>query len=188
MLLAFARRLGTRGLALEWSPALRPLVERFLAGGGLAEPATANFWSGDGRITAGHFALLRELHPQPLLLFSEEIGPTDWSGRDFAMAKRLLADWDGETPTLVVAGSLHTALEPHRHGWPLGFHLAGRLPGLAAVRLRPLSGAIANLGVKRVGAPEPPPGAALRVQVDGGELVVDLPRATPATVPTLSDG
>jgi hypothetical protein len=185
IVLALARRLGTRGLALEWSPALRPLVEGFLGGGELGEPGTANFWSGDGRITAGHFALLRELRPAPLLLFSEEIGPTDWSGRDFAMAKRLLADWDGETPTLVVTGNLHAALEPHRHGWPLGYHLVQRLPGLASVTLRVLSGAIANLGEKRVGAREAPPGASLRLCVEGGQLVLDLPRATPAQVPAL---
>jgi len=185
IVLAFARRLGTRGLALEWSPALRPLVERFLAGGALVEPGTANFWSGDGRITAGHFALLRELRPAPLVLFSEEIGPTDWSGRDYAMAKRLLADWDGASPTLVVTGSLHAALEPHRHGWPLGYHLVQRFPGLASVRLRVLSGAISNLGVERVGADEPPPGSSLRLYIESGGLVLDLPVATPAQVPTL---
>ncbi|HEY2937270.1 MAG TPA: hypothetical protein VGJ25_11770 [Gaiellaceae bacterium] len=186
IVLAVARGLGTRGVALEWSPALRPLVERFLAGGELADPGTANFWSGDGRITAGHFALLRELRPAPLVLFSEEVGPTDWSGRDFAMAKRLLADRDGETPTLVVTGNLHAALEPHRHGWPMGYHLVQRLPGLATVSLRVLSGAIANLGVKRIGSAEPPAGGRLRVYLNRGELVLDLPRATPAQVPARS--
>jgi hypothetical protein len=100
------------------------------------------------------------------------------------MARRLLADWDGETRTLVVAGRLHTALEPHRHGWPMGHHLARRLPGLASVRLEPLSGSITNLGVKRVGARRPPRDAAPRLRVGSGELVLDLPRATPAVVPS----
>jgi hypothetical protein len=182
LLLAVLRRLDVRGLALEWPPDLRALVERFLADGRLEPLPGPQFFTGDGRITAGHFALLRVLRPSPLVLFDEPTGPTDWSGRDFVMAKRFLADWDGASPTLLVAGNLHAELVPHRHGWPLGYHLAQARPGVASIRLDPRSGSFWNLGVRWIAGP---PGAGPgRLGVDRDRLVLELPHATPAAVPT----
>lgn len=144
--------LGIRRLALEWEPELRPIVDRFLATGrfGLEldadEAAAIGSWptlgrapvstsrarealplfSLDGRVTAGHFAALRALHEEnaldQLILF--QAGGRDWSERDRRMAQSLLGEWDGGGPILVVAGNLHTKLEPHRHGVPLGHHVA----------------------------------------------------------------
>jgi hypothetical protein len=190
LILALARRLGLRGLALEWSPGLRPLVERFLATGELSldglEPLTVEqLCCGDGRVTAGHFALLRALRPAPLLLFSGATGPTDWSGRDLVMARLFLREWDGETPTLLAAGRLHTELADHRHGRPLGVHLAAARPGVAAVRLECRSGTFTNLGVRRI--PGLPGRGPARLAREAGGLVLELPRATAATVPALSD-
>jgi hypothetical protein len=144
--------LGIERLALEWEPELRPLVERYLATGrfdlmlGEEEAAEVEKWingepafasrpevrealalcSLDGRVTAGHFALLRALHAenrlQQLILFQD--GGKDWSDRDQAMAQRLLEEWDRKGAVLVAAGNLHTSLQPHRCGVPLGHHLA----------------------------------------------------------------
>jgi hypothetical protein len=131
------RRLGVRVLALEWSCELEPVVERFLAGGGLDVEAMAG--SRDGRITAGHFAVLRALRCEGLLdrvvLFDMATWPRTWSERDRGMADRLLAETIG-TPALVMAGSLHTRLRRHRHGEPMGAHLTRARPGTVEVRVR----------------------------------------------------
>jgi hypothetical protein len=55
---ALLAEFGLRGLALEWPAGLTPTVSRFLAGGPLEDHWM--FWPGDGRITAGHLAVLRD--------------------------------------------------------------------------------------------------------------------------------
>ena len=110
---ALLQALGLTGLALEWDAELAPVVSAFLAGGALADhPA---LWSGDGRITAGHLAVLRERSaagPLELTLMDGALpggmgGPDwSWSQRDEAMAGRVLAAarvparwWSRATPT-----------------------------------------------------------------------------------------
>jgi len=110
---ALLRALGLTGLALEWDAELAPLVSGFLAGGALADhPA---LWSGDGRITAGHLAVLRERSaagPLELTLMDGALpggmGSPDWSWsqRDEAMAGRVWRPrrgpacwWSRATPT-----------------------------------------------------------------------------------------
>jgi hypothetical protein len=56
---ALLREFALAGLALEWPDGLAPVVSAFLAGDGLADHPL--LWSGDGRITAGHLAVLRAL-------------------------------------------------------------------------------------------------------------------------------
>jgi hypothetical protein len=131
------RRLGVRVLALEWSCELEPVVGRFLGGGGLDVEAIAD--SHDGRITAGHFAVFRALRSEGLLdrvlLFDLATWPRTWSERDRGMADRVLAE-TVDVPALVMAGSLHTRLRRHRHGEPMGAHLARARPGTVEVRVR----------------------------------------------------
>ena len=131
------RRFGIRILGLEWSVNLQRAVDAFLSGRPLAvEPFTD---SGDGRITAGHFAVMRSLRLEGLLdrvvLFDPFPWPDSWSGRDSGMAARLLEE-TRTAPALVMAGSLHTRLRRHRHGEPLGAHVARIRPGTIEVRLR----------------------------------------------------
>lgn len=131
------RRFGVRVLALEWSTDLQRAVDAFLAGGPLAAERFTD--GGDGRITAGHLAVIRALRRDGLLdrvvLFDPSPWPDTWSERDWAMAVRLLQE-TGATPSLVMAGSLHTRLRRHRHGEPLGAHVARARPGTIEVRLR----------------------------------------------------
>src|SRR6516225_2687596 len=54
--LALMSELNMTGLALEWPSELAPLVSAFLADGRL--PDNPMLWGGDGRLTAGHLALL----------------------------------------------------------------------------------------------------------------------------------
>jgi hypothetical protein len=137
------RRLGIRILALEWAADLGGVVERFLAAGTLDVRRLVD--RDDGRITAGHFAVLRALGREGLLdrvvLYDEPVWPGTWSERDRAMATRLL-DGTGTDPAVVMAGSLHTRLRRHRYGEPMGAHLARVRPGTVEVRLRYPGGAV----------------------------------------------
>ena len=80
-------------------------------------------WSGDGRLTAGHLAVLRRwavaglsinlLDGTPLVRprpgeSEEEMGRRWWSERDAAMADRVLAVSTAPGGWPVVAGNLHT--------------------------------------------------------------------------------
>ena len=131
------------------------MVSAFLAGGALADhPA---LWSGDGRITAGHLAVLRERSaagPLELTLMDGALpggrGGADWSWsrRDEAMADRVLAAAAGPG-TLVVAGNAHTPVHPTELGVPLGAVLAARRPGVREIRIDYRSGRYYNLGPRR---------------------------------------
>src|SRR5215469_7384634 len=80
--------LGLTSLALEWHEDLAPTVDSFLAAGPLADHEL--LWTGDGRITAGHLAVLAEraaAGPLRLILFDGTIGADwSWTRRDEAMA------------------------------------------------------------------------------------------------------
>jgi hypothetical protein len=131
------RRFGLRVLGLDWPVGLQPAVDAFLADRALDVDALAK--CGDGRVTAGHFAVLRSLRDDGLLdrvvLLAPPPGPATWSERDRAMAARLLEETRGR-PALVMAGSLHTRLRRHRRGEPLGAHVARARQGALEVRLR----------------------------------------------------
>jgi hypothetical protein len=117
-------------LALEWPDDLAPTIAAFLAGEPLADHES--LWSGDGRITAGHLAVLAEraaAGPLELILFDGAVDAgSSWSQRDEAMAGRILAATPAGTPTLAVAGSYHTATSPIELGVPMGAVLAGSGP------------------------------------------------------------
>ncbi len=72
---ALMQEFGLTSLALEWPDDLAPVVAAFLAGETLADHPM--LWSGDGRITAGHLAVLAEraaAGPLELTLFDGTIG------------------------------------------------------------------------------------------------------------------
>jgi len=197
-------RFRVRVLALEWPPELGPAVQRYLEGGALDFRMFEG--SSDGRITAGHMAVLRKLHDEgglERLVFFDAPAPiagviTDrghafrvtkegWTGRDRLMAERLLAGIDGARPALVVAGSLHTRLRPHRHGVPLGYHVIQARPSTLEVRIEYLSGEVFNVGRRTVRARSlirrrwPPAGPVLRIKAD--HLLLTLPKVRVAVVP-----
>ena len=173
-----------RGLALEWEDAMRPGLDAFFCDGELDELAGHPlFWCGDGRITAGHLAMLRALAGRgklELALFSGP-SPAGWSARDAAMAGRLLPQL--RTSTLLVAGNLHTRLEPIAHGIPLGAHLARERPGLRTIAIRYLGGGYFNLGERAFrGAGAEHRGCRLFLAEDA-QATLELGRATVADVP-----
>ncbi len=180
---------GLSGLALEWPTELTATVSAFLAGGPLEDHWL--LWTGDGRITAGHLAVLRDrtaAGPLRLTLFDAAIpAGASWSGRDAAMAAQVLAR--AGPGTLVVAGNAHTPLRRTRLGVPMGAHLSQRQPGVAEVRISYADGGYYNIGPRRFGGRAHRtggpgrPARAPRLSLRDGGLILDLPSATEAVVP-----
>jgi hypothetical protein len=177
---------GLDALALEWPDELAPVVGAYTAGGALADhPA---LWLGDGRITAGHLAVLREraaVRSLDLILFDGETrADWSWSQRDEAMAVRILAGATAAAGTLTVAGNAHTPTSPTSLGVPLGACLTRRRPGVLDIRIRYGGGQFYNLASRRFRHPDiPSHSAPIRLQLLRGKLFLDLPEASEAIVP-----
>jgi hypothetical protein len=175
--------LDMSGLALEWPAALAGPVSGFFADGRV--PDHAQLWGGDGRITAGHFALLRERflaeRLQALTLF-DGVNEVGWSRREAAMAERILNAQVPGSRTLVLAGSAHTALTPTMLGVPIGARLAELRPGVREIRIRYGNGTYYNLSPQRFKLHWSLRRQA-RLHAEGGALVLDLPRPLQARVP-----
>lgn len=181
---ALLREFGLAGLALEWPDGLAPVVSAFLAGQALADDP--QLWSGDGRITAGHLAVLRELAAAGPLELTLIDGPMDagwsWSQRDEAMARRVLAAPAAVPGTLVVAGNAHTPVQPAALGVPLGAVLASGRPGVREIRIDYRRGSYYNLAPRRfrprTGSCPLSPALVLRNE----DLTLILPAASEAVV------
>ena len=186
VLYTLASNVGARAIALEWShEEMDPSVQAFLCDGSFdfdllwSLSGTAEFFCGDGRIAAGHFALLerlrREGHVDQVIVFDRldsEPSTVDWSVRDREMAGRLLAEWDRRLPLLVLTGAFH-AQQESMEGATMVMHLARELPGLQPAMLDYACGHAWSRGQLHdvSGAmPEAP-------------ITLRLPEATPALVP-----
>jgi hypothetical protein len=181
---ALMQAFGLASLALEWPEELTPMIDAFLAGGTLADQWW--LWGGDGRITAGHLAVLAEraaAGPLELILFDGVIGADwTWSQRDEAMARRILAAAPLGVRTLAVAGNAHTPTAPIELGVPMGACLAAERPGIREIRISYGGGSFYNrepCQFARRASPHEP----IRLHLHDGELVLDLPMASEAVVP-----
>ena len=176
---------GITSLALEWHEDLASVVDAFVATGGLTDHEL--LWMGDGRITAGHLAVLAERVAAGrlrLILLDGTIGADwSWTQRDEAMAGRLLAASPSCARTLVIAGNAHTPTSETKLGVPMGAQLAAIRPGVRAVQVRYRGGSFYNCEPRRFRPAgrerERIPMLALR----RGGLVLTLPSATEAVVP-----
>jgi hypothetical protein len=189
VLYALALALGTRAVAFEWShEEMSPAVESFFRDGAFdferlwSLPPEAEFFCGDGRIAAGHFALLRRLHAEgrldQVIAFDrlDPEPPEDWQAqvriREPEMAARLLAEWDRRLPLLVLAGAFHAQLEAPE-GEPMAALLAREIPGLEPAMLAYASGSCWSRGeLHDVSGPMP-----------HAPIALNVGHATPALVP-----
>jgi hypothetical protein len=203
---------GLGGIALEWHEDLRPWLDRWITHGVLADPVWADpamgVWGGDGRLTAGHLAALRRWGGSGLLITlmdgtivvrprlgerEAELGRRWWTERDAAMAGRVLAAPDALGGRLVVAGNLHTRLEPlpvddpigAQVGVPMGAELVRRRPGLCSIDCVYGPGQFYNLGPRR-NDEDGLGGQRLdrpRLIMQKGALLLQVPSPREATVP-----
>ena len=186
VLYALASTLGTRGVGLEWShEEMDEPVQEFLASGSFdfdrlwTLPPSAEFFCGDGRITAGHFALLQRLRREGCLdqvivfdRLDREPPTDDWQVRDREMAERLLAEWDRRVSLIVLTGASHAQLDA-ADGPTMAAHLGGELEGLRPAMLDYASGYCWSRGdAHDVSGPMPDAPITLRIS-----------EATPAVVP-----
>jgi len=184
------RELGFDTLALEWDKKLEEPLERFLQDGRFAFSRIQQ--SGDGTITAGHFALFKKLADEGLLesiVCFNAPNTGDPDQRDKAMADNLLDNLAGKR-TLVVAGDIHTQTTPPARKsegspeHPMGEHLKRRFPDMPSGKIRYSSGKFHNYGVKDFPAPSNKQASGPRFyQGDDGVYTFELPAAQPAVVP-----
>jgi hypothetical protein len=181
---AVMQAFGLTSLALEWPDELAPVVRALLAGQPLADHPL--LWGGDGRITAGHLAVLAERSkagPLEVILFDGVIGAGwSWSQRDEAMARRLLTGSPPTARTLAVAGNAHTPTSSTDLGVPLGACVARQRPGIREIQIRYGGGRFWNFKSRQFAGRASAQGP-VRLYEDSGELVLDLPIATEAVVP-----
>jgi hypothetical protein len=203
---------GLGGIALEWNEDLRPWLDRWLTDGILADPGSEypmlEVWSGDGRLTAGHLAMMRSWTAAGVLITlmdglimtpprpgesAQESNRRWWSERDAGMADRVLAAPEAPGGRLVVAGNLHTRLEPlpaddpnlAEVGVPMAVQLARRRPGLCSINCVYGPGRFYNLGPRRsrrdglMGQKSDRPW----LTVQQGTLVLQVPSPREAKVP-----
>jgi hypothetical protein len=175
---ALRQAFGLAGLALEWREDLALIAKAFLAGGPPADHPLP--WSGDGRITAGHLAVLRERADAALglTLFDGTTGAGwTWSQRDEAMTRRILAaPGAGRAPWWLRA--MRTPPRPVRaparrwaRAWPRSGQDCGRsgsATAAAATATSSLAGSAAASGPGR---------RQVRLRERRGSLVLDLPAA-----------
>jgi hypothetical protein len=139
------------------------------------------FWAGDGRITAGHLAVLPGL---TVIGFEPMTGArASWSQRAEAMAERILTASPPGQRTLVVAGREQTATMPLRLDVPLGAHLARERPGVQEIRIRYGPGRFYSGTSRPARRRHFPRVRRLRLHQPRGSLAFDLPAPTEATVP-----
>lgn len=148
------KKFGFRQLALEWDSGLKAVVEEYLETGEIDFDTIQE--SPDGRITAGHFALLKKLKDEGLLekfICFDGSGEADWDVRDENMAKNILGGLS-DSSTLVVAGNLHAKVEPitfndepgEHH--PMGERVRAHIPEVPSGKIEYLSGQYHNFGTQ----------------------------------------
>ena len=190
------KKFGFKKLALEWNKELRECAEKFLQTGELDFEAIKD--SPDGRITAGHFALIKKLKDEGLLetlvCFDRETPTADWDTRDANMAKNIIAHLSDST-TLVVAGNLHTQVEPitfddeKEEHHPMGENVKKQIPNVPSGKIKYLTGQFHNYGTRDFR--EKPEGIDLPkakfYKSDNGVYSFELPEAHVAIVPNPSE-
>jgi hypothetical protein len=182
---ALMQAFGLSGLALEWPGDLMEVISAFVAGGMLSDHPL--LWLGDGRITAGHLAVLRErarAGKLDLALFDGITGADlDTPQPGEAMASQILAGATAASGTLAVAGNAHTPTGPASPGSPLGACLSRQRPGVLDIRINYGRGGYYNMRPSRI---HPSvsiwPGQA-RLYQERESLILELPEATEAIVP-----
>jgi hypothetical protein len=184
-LASLASILDVRAVAFEWShEEMDPALVRFVRTGAFdldalwSLPGSAELFCGDGRITAGHFALMDRLRSagrlEQVIAFDRlDADPAhpDAAARERDMAERLLREWDGRSRMLVAVGAFHARID-RAAGETMASHLAARVPGLAPAMLAYRRGQAWSRGLHDVAGAMPP-----------APIVLTLPFATPAVVP-----
>jgi len=185
------KKFGFRQLALEWEPELQDVADKFLESGELDFNTNVIKDSPDGRITAGHFALIKKLKAEGMLerlVCFNESSRAGWDEHDVNMAKNILVNLS-DLPMLAVAGRLHTETKPITFGGskhhPMGENVKKQISNVPSGKIEYLNGQYHNYGTNNF--EEKPKGAqsskARFYKSDNDIYSFELPEAHVAIVP-----
>ncbi|HMP32644.1 MAG TPA: hypothetical protein PKD85_23760, partial [Saprospiraceae bacterium] len=184
------KKFSFKRLALEWEKSLENGIEIFVKGGEIDYESIMK--SSDGRITAGHFALLRKLKEENLTDFFLFDDSFHWEDRDQGMAKIIIEKTkDPNLPTIVVAGSAHTNMREIREydgkiHTSMVKELQNRGTKFVIGEIEYLSGKFFNNKIKNLGDEDVEGKSAKFYKNDEGLYVYELPLGTPADVPNIN--
>lgn len=144
---------GFTNIGLEWDKKLEPVLNKYIRTGKLDFKKIQD--SPDGRITAGHFALFRELVKQGYVkrVFCFDQWDNDWDKRDLSMAKNIESNLINNQKTLIISGLTHTQNSPKFGGvtyTSLVDHLQKKHPKLVVARVQFKRGYYQNFGKKKI--------------------------------------
>jgi hypothetical protein len=182
---ALMQAFGLSGLALEWPGELAGVISAFAAGSMLADHPL--LWLGDGQITAGHLAVLRERASAGQLNLALFGGITGADGsrpqHDEAMAGRILADATAASGTLAVAGNARMPPGLTSTGIPFGAGLARQRPGVPDISIRYGRGGYYSMRPAHIHPSISIWPSQIRLYQENESLILELPTATEAIVP-----
>jgi hypothetical protein len=182
---ALMQAFGLGGLALEWPGDLTGVIGAFAAGGTLADHPL--LWLGDGRITTGHLAVLRERARAGQLDLALFDGSTGADGNrpqhEEAMADRILTGVTAASGTLAVAGNTRTPAFSVSAGVPPIACLSRQRPGVLDIRISYGRGGYYNMRPSQIHPSVSIWPSQVRLYQEDGSLILELPTATEATVP-----
>ncbi|MEI6238271.1 MAG: hypothetical protein WCP15_01905 [bacterium] len=190
------KKFGFRQLALEWKPALKDVIDKFIETGEIDFNVINK--ASDGRITAGHFALIKKMKTEGILeniiCFTGDPGQRDWNKDDEIMANNILSSLSS-SPMLAVAGRLHTKTETitsdddtdEKH--PMAQNVKKKIPNVSTGEIKYLGGHYHNIGTKEFDAvhESAEPRKAKFFQNGDGLYIFELPFAHEAVVPNPGD-
>lgn len=205
-----ARVSNVSTLALEWPVSMQGLVDRYLA----TSELLLNWFPSvhtcsDGRITAGHFAVMKRLHDKGLLervICIDSSCSADANSRDRSMANCLADCIRGDSGTLIAVGSMHarTSALAAAHDLskgatffhPLGEHLVKAYPDLRRVHLSYLGGYHVGLVAEddnsdyvfghRAFSTNAPVMGTPQGYLEGSRVIIQIHDAKPAYLPLFS--
>jgi hypothetical protein len=182
---ALMQAFGLSGLALDWPGDLIGVISAFVAGGTLCDHPL--LWLGDGRITAGHLAVLRErarAGQLDLALFDGITGADQSRAQQVeAMARQILASATAASGTLAVTGNAHTPASPASRGTPLGACLSRQRAGVVDIRINYGRGGYYSMRPSQIYPSISIWPSQARLYQEHGSLILELPTATEAIVP-----
>jgi uncharacterized iron-regulated protein len=181
------KKFGFKNIAIEWSDKLQEAVNFFLKTGDIDFDKIKN--SDDGRITAGHFALLKKLKEEGLLekVICFDEWSNEWNDREKNMANNIIKNILN-TPILVIAGNLHAKMDSFKDKsnsyHPMGENIKNKIQNVPNGKIEYLKGEYYNLSLKefKKSNREKLPKAEFYKSSDGTYMFI-LPEAHAGSVP-----
>jgi len=184
-------KLQIQELALEWPAQLAKIFNKFFQTSAMDLSALGRH-IGDGRINTDYLLLFRKLFKQgkvrKFIYFddaSDYAGLPSWNIRDKSYAKQFLRQYNPDVRTLIVAGNLHTGVEPFTAAFekgdllPMLYHVQRKTGMFAVCTIKYYQGSFYNFGVQNLGQSERRPREPRIDKLSRYTYSIHLPRVRP---------